>query len=116
MNRFLFFVGVSFFVLQFILIIYSQFYNNKHFCWAPHNTQVKYSFSGKINGVDFTDSSFKVRYHIPIKGWEAHSPDNIKDIILAKERQMLYTDTVLISLDYSENGNALKNWEYATDF
>ena len=115
MNRFLFFVGILFFVLQIILIVYSQFFNSKHFCWAPHNTQVFYTISGKLNGVHFTDSLFKARYKIPITGWEAHSPDNVKQLIIANERQTNFRDTVYISFVYSENGNVTKTWNYASN-
>ena len=105
--------GIVFLSIQVILFIGSFTRSGKHFSWAPHNSQVKYTLECTINDSALDSRGIFNRYGLYSKGWEAHHEENIKAIILARERQSPETKKLSITYTYSVNGGPGQIWTYA---
>lgn len=104
--------GISFLIIQIYCVTISAFNIGKHFCWAPHNTQVKYQLTCYVNDSTLNDKQIFARYGLHAVGWEAHHEQNIKDLIIAAERQNLFKGKVSIVYNYSVNGKQYETWRY----
>ena len=99
-----------FFALQCLQVVRAQFVEARDFCWAPHTTQVKYSIRTEVAGTDLTDQEIAWRYQIPASGWEAHSYQNLINLIAQRERTYGRNDGARVWLTYSINGRQPRLW------
>lgn len=98
--------GVLFLALQAGLVLASQFGTSRHFCWAPHTTQVRYVLRVEEGGRTLSEEEIQGRYGLPSAGWEAHSATNLMDLVEARGGD------VRVTLEYRVNGRDPVLWHW----
>jgi hypothetical protein len=111
-DRVLYGAGIAFLVLQLALVARAQFVESRDFCWAPHTTQVRYTIRTTIGGRPLNAHQIYSRYGIAARGWEAHSYQNLIDLISQCERTYGAGDGAQVELTYSINGREPRQWRW----
>jgi hypothetical protein len=105
-------IAILFLALQAVLVVRAQFVDARHFCWAPHTTQVRYSIETVVRDQPLTRGEIRRRYRIPAEGWDAHSWRNVIDVVAQYERTYGRNDGARVRLRYSVNGRQPKIWTW----
>jgi hypothetical protein len=106
-------IGGAFLLLQCGLVIHSRFVDSRDFCWAPHTTQVHYRLRVVIGGRALSSAEIARRYRVMgASGWEAHSYQNLINLISQYERTYGKRDRARVLLRYRINGGELRRWNW----
>lgn len=111
-------LGGAFLLLQVGLIAESRFGEDRHFCWAPHTTQVEYSLAVEVDGRRLGRREISERYGLLWQyGWEVHSVENLKQLIRQRERGSAperdgRSEERRVLLTYSVNGRPPETWRW----
>ena len=103
--------AVTFLTLQVILIVRAQFIASRDFCWAPHTTQVRFALQVEVPRKRLTETEIASRYRFWHYGWEAHSYQNLIDVITQYEQTYGKDDQAQVLLQYSVNGREPHVWK-----
>lgn len=107
--------GILFLLLQLVLIINAHFGESRHFSWSPYTTQIKYKLSVTVNGQPLSRKAIKKRYGFQHSDrWEAHSIQNLIELIKLHEQRYSQNQHVKILLTYSINGHKQQKWTYTS--
>ena len=105
--------AVAFFLAQVGLVIEAQFGESRHFCWAPHTTQIRYSLRVEVGGRVLRPQQVAQRYGLRWGyGWEVHSIRNLMDLIVQREETYGRLEGARITLEYSVNGAETEEWNW----
>jgi hypothetical protein len=105
--------GGAFLLLQCGLVVHSRFVESRDFCWAPHTAQVHYTLRVERRGRPLSPAAIARRYRVAApEGWEAHSYQNLINLISQYERTYGRGDGVRVLMEYRVNGRELRRWEW----
>ena len=94
---------LCFFSLQIYLVIARINEEEKFFNWAMYHTDIRYSATVNVNGLELSNHDFIRRYKFSMKGQECRGLGNLKRKIILREKYMDKNDTVIVELNYTEN-------------
>lgn len=109
-------LGLAFLLLQLALVIQARFVEYRHFCWAPHTTQVRYSMQVEVEGRTLSAREAGARYGLAHDyGWEAHSVENLKQLVEQYERTYAGDQPARVRMEYSVNGKTPEVWRWPSE-
>lgn len=108
-----FYVGVALLALQVVLVVQAQFGASRDFCWAPHTTQVQYSLQVNVGDRLLPEAEIAQRYGLRHGyGWEAHSYQNLINLIQQYEQTYGRSEQARVVLTYRINGHPPRTWSW----
>ncbi len=105
-------LGVAFLAVQVARVIGGQFSESKSFRWAPQTTQIWYELDARVHGQPLNARAIRRRYGIPRQGWEAHSIQDVKEIVKQHARTYGRHDGASVTIRYSVNGGPTMTWSW----
>lgn len=107
-------IVLIFFLVQVLGVLYSQFLEERYFCWAPFDQISLYEIKAEVNGVVLSQAQIKGRYNLQGNGRENRSIDNVFSIIRQYEESYGREEKAVVKVIYSTNGKAKKEWNFST--
>lgn len=95
-----------------IAILYARFTPARYFCWAPYDTQDRYTISVTQDGEILTEEETTQRYRFHSNAWQQHSIHNLLFAIEQFESSYGAKDNAKVSVTYSKNGRPEETWTY----
>lgn len=111
-NRISLILCVGLLVFQVLGIIYGRFTPARYFCWAPYDTQDRYTVSINFEGRDLTEEEVTNRYRFHSNAWQQQSIHNLLFAIEQYESSYGKEDNAVVTVKYSKNGRPQDTWTY----
>lgn len=106
-------VGAALLVVQGALVIHGLFVESRDFNWAPHTTQVRFTIDVRLGGRTLPPDAVSTRYGLVHNAqWEAHSYQNLINLVRQRERTYGKEDGARVTLRYSVNGARTQTWSW----
>lgn len=90
-----------FFLSQVYLVITRIDEEEKFFNWAMYHTDIRYTVTVFVNGIELSNNEFTDRYKFSRTGQECRGLGNLKRKMILREK--CNNDDVVIELDFKEN-------------
>lgn len=103
---------VSLLAFQAIGILYGRFTPARYFCWAPYDTQDRYTVSINLDGRTLSEEEATQRYRFHSNAWQQHSIHNLLFAIEQYESSYGKDDNAEVTVTYSKNGRSKETWNY----
>ena len=94
---------LCFFSTQIFVVITRMNDEEKFFNWAMYHTDIRYSTTVSVNGIELSNHEFHSRYKFSMTGQECRGLGNLKRNIILREKQIDSEDSVRVELSYTEN-------------
>lgn len=105
--------GAALLAVQAGLVIHGLFVESRDFNWAPHTTQVRFAIEVRLGGRTLPPRDVSTRYGLVHNAeWEAHSYQNLINLVRQRERTYGRDDGARVTVRYSVNGAPTQSWTW----
>ncbi len=111
-DRFAWWAGIGFLVLQLGLILLARFIPERYFCWAPFDQCTRYTIEVLIDGRRLDPHETWYRYRIQPDAWDQRAAANVLSIVRRYEETRGRGDHADVTIRYTVNGRPEQTWKW----
>lgn len=105
-------IGIAFLAAQILSIGYARLIPERFFSWAPYDEHTRYRIEVTVDGRDLSPVEVQRRYKYRSEAWEPRRIDNVFSIVRQYESTYGKSDSALVTVTYSTNGEEERTWRW----